>query len=94
MEIPKLKKKIADFLVKEEGSVSKEKLLRGSMIIGGIGMLSTFALAGKHHNNTHVNHSSSLDSNVIAKYDPSSASTIGTHAHHANHGSHNSHSSY
>ena len=85
---PKLSKQISSFLSQEDGSVSKSKLLKGSLLIGSIAILSATVSGG------HTSHNNSIKSSLTSSYDPNSASITGQHAHHANHGSHSSHSSY
>lgn len=43
--LPKLKKKIMSFLMDEKGTISKEKLLKGAIVLSGIGLLAKKAKA-------------------------------------------------
>ena len=90
IKIPKISKKLNSFLTKEDGSVSKKKLLKGSLIVGSIAILASNAFA----RGGHSSHNNSLKSTITNSYNPSEGSLTGTHAHHANHASHSSHSSY
>ena len=38
--LPKLKKKIISFLMDEKGTISKDKLIKGAIMLSGIGLLS------------------------------------------------------
>lgn len=85
-KLPILKKKISSFLSQEDGFVSKEKLLKGSVIIGSIAILASSIFAAQEP--THASHHSSVESNLGVNYDTVSNTLIGTHSHHANHASH------
>ncbi|MGM5484227.1 MAG: hypothetical protein ACQER9_04915 [Nanobdellota archaeon] len=85
-EIPKIKKKIKAFLTKEDGKISKEKLLNSAIAIGGVAVMAASVSAG------HSSHTSSAYSDVSAQTTEDSQMISGTHAHHSNHSS--NHSSY
>jgi len=88
--IPKIKKKISSFLIKEDGKITKEKLLKTGIILGGIALVSAKFAAANHRNsyNTHTNDA------LNAQYDSETNIITATHNHHTNHSSHNSHGSH
>lgn len=95
MDLPKINKKITDFFVGEEGSISKDKLIKTGILIGTIAV-SSGIVAATHTNEcgatatsvaNHANHANSI---TLAKQ--SDASVKGTHCNGVN--DHSSHSSY
>jgi hypothetical protein len=85
IKIPKLKKKISSFLTKEEGKISKEKLIKAGILLGAAALVSVNEVEAGHSNTPHNNN---LNLNYVKP------SAIGTHIHAAAHSSHSSHSSY
>ena len=80
IKIPKLKKKISAFLTKEDGRISKEKLIKTGVLLSAVAIASLNAVeAGWTHTNT-----------LSLTYDGSQTVTGG----HDNHSSHSSHSSH
>lgn len=88
-EIPKLQKKISAFLVKEEGKISKEKILKAGILLGAVALASVKTAnascppAPPTNGEDHCN-------NLGITYN--SGTATGTHEH--EHGSHSSHSSH
>lgn len=69
---PTIKKILKDFVKDEEGIISKEKLLKAGLAIGGLIALSQMVGAGHMHNKTEM----------FVRYDPI---TDEAHAEHSNH---------
>lgn len=79
---PKIKKKIASFLLSEEGKISKQSMLSiGSFLSAGV---IGAAVAAKDTHAAHTN-------NIEIDYHGDAAAA--EHAHHSSHSSHASHSS-
>ncbi len=85
VELPKIKKKISSFLTKEDGKISKEKLIKAGILLGAAALVSIKGAEAGHSNTPHNN---VLNLNYVKP------SAIGTHNHAAAHSSHSSHSSY
>ncbi|MDP6547373.1 MAG: hypothetical protein QF917_00220 [Candidatus Woesearchaeota archaeon] len=83
IKIPKLKKKISSFLTKEEGKISKEKLIKAGILLGAAALVSV----------NEVEATFTPHKNVLT-LDYAKPSAIGAHSHAPSHSSHSSHSSY
>lgn len=82
--LPQLKKNIKDFLLSEEGKISKKDIAKVGLSLAAIGLMIVPEAAAQHTNcltpgpgGGHTSHSSHA-----------------SHASHASHGSHGSHSSH
>ncbi|MCF7861557.1 hypothetical protein K9M79_04905 [Candidatus Woesearchaeota archaeon] len=97
-EIPKIGKKISAFLRREEGKISKDKLMKVGILITGTSIICATSVIADHTNGpgtvaTHTN-------DISASY--SAGTGIASHSHdvhsshssHGNHGSHGSHNSW
>lgn len=83
--IPKLKKKMSNYLLSEEGKISKQSLLAMGTFLGG-------AAIGLSLSAEEISAGTSHGNDLSISYDSEVA--YSTHAHHASHSSHSSHSSY
>ena len=52
---PKIKKKLSDFISKEEGKISKEKLVKTGVIVSAIALASIKTIEAGTHNGCPVN---------------------------------------
>ncbi len=84
LKLPELKKKIASFLTKEDGKITKEGILKTGLVLAAV------ALTSLKTANAGSVHSSSLSMN----FDANSKSAVGTHGSHTSHTSHSSHGSH
>lgn len=92
-KLPQIKKKITSFLKKEEGSISKAKLLKGALLLGTIGIIAESASAVKIEQTEdafYVLQSGgsgrwrSKGSILKTSFDPATGTITATHSHHAN----------
>lgn len=77
-QIPKLKKKINAFLTKEDGRISKDKLIKTGVLLGAVALASGLAVQDASAGTTHGN-------SLGVSY--SGGTATGTHGHHASHSS-------
>jgi len=73
MEIPKLKKKISNFLTKEDGKITKEHLIKTGII------LTTLSLATQSSDADGTSHVNNM------RIDNADGEATGTHSHHVSH---------
>ena len=99
-KLPVIKKKVSAFLTREDGRISKDKLLKTGIILSAIaiGTLKTVkADCPINTNNDHTDHCNGLRisyDNTVSSSAPGGTVT-GTHNHaHGSHGSHSSHGSH
>src|SRR3989338_188187 len=88
-----IKKKLKSFLLKEDGQISKETILRTAVVTSSIALGATMAadqVAAGH--NSHGNHGSNAHVNSINLNTAPVTTAAGSHAH-TPHSSHASHSS-
>ena len=95
MNLPKINKKVTDFFVGEEGSISKDKLIKTGIVIGTIA-ISSGIVAAVHTNDNcatpatdPANHNNDLHSNSIS-LTKNTNQVAGTHCNGKTHGSHSS----
>ena len=84
VNIPKIKKKINAFLIGEEGKISKESLLKTSMVVTALALGSAIA-------SSNTSAAANLHTNNLAMKSYGSTAFKGVHSHHASHASHGSH---
>ncbi|PLW80696.1 hypothetical protein C0585_01250 [Candidatus Woesearchaeota archaeon] len=75
MKIPKLKKKITNFLIKEDGKITKEHLIKTGII------LTTLSLATQSSDADGTTHQNSMQIHNDGD------GATGTHSHHVSHSS-------
>lgn len=88
--LPQLKKKVSSFLTKEDGKISKEKLIKTGVIIGALAVASATVAAGHSSRpafNTHTNQMS-----ISGETTPGTAT--GIHSHNIQTTPHSSHSQH
>lgn len=79
IKIPKLKKKISSFLTKEDGKISKEKLIKTGVLLSAIAIASLKSVEAQYQ---HTNE-------LSLSY--SGTTVTGGHSNHSQHSSHGSH---
>ncbi len=94
VDIPKIKRKIIDFLSKEDGKISKDALLKAGLLAGATIFASAMAGAQTAHSNTLNAPSYSSPTASVSHSHHASHSSHGSHGSHSSHGSHGSHSSH
>ena len=59
IKIPKLKKKVSSFLTKEDGKISKEKLIKAGVLLSAVAIASLKSVEADyvHKNNLTLSHS-------------------------------------
>jgi len=85
---PKLKRKASDFLLSEEGKVSKERLLKLSAVIGAASLAS-----GIFSDSVNADCTSHSNSVTLDRTYGGGGEWTATHSHHGSHSSHSSHGS-
>ena len=100
MDIPKINKKVTDFFIGEEGSISKDKLIKTGIIIAGVA-ISAGITSATHTNEcgkTQTSDNTVIHANSITLTKDLNNAAVGTHCNgtnsHSSHGSHGSHSSH
>ena len=88
--LPQIKKEIKDFLMDEEGKISKKDIAKLGVSLAVLGFMLQPEMALAQHDNQYTGHLSSFAS--VGHL--STAHHTNTHANHANHSNHSSHSSY
>ena len=94
-KIPKIKKKLSGFMLKEDGKISKQSMLSlGSFMSAAVigGTLASKEAAAEHTNNIGVSYVGETATGTHQHH--SSHGSHGSHSSHSSHGSHNSHSSH
>ncbi len=84
--LPQIKKEIKDFLMDEEGKISKKDIAKLGVSLAVLGFMLQPEIALAQHTNTYGSHMSSF---AAAGHFSTSVHT-NTHANHSNHGSHGS----
>jgi len=87
--LPQIKKEIKDFLMDEEGKISKKDIAKLGVSLAILGFMLQPEIALAQHTNTCTGHISSFAANGHL----STCVHTNTHANHSNHGSHGSHGS-
>lgn len=95
--LPKIKKKITSFLRKEDGKISKEKLMKAGILITIVSVANlknANAACSTSHSNWCPPHGNTGSHCNELGLSYSAATATGTHSHHGNHCSHSSHASH
>lgn len=97
--LPQVKKDISDFLLNEEGKITKKSIAKLGMSLAILAMALEPQGALAQHSNTHSSHSSHSNSFFSSgtgghqSSTPHSSAHTNAHANHSNHGNHSAHSS-
>ena len=81
---PVIKKQLKDFLMDEEGKITKKDIAKLGVSLAVLGMMMQPSLANAQYTNTITGHNSSIDPTGHS----SSATHTNSHANHSNHGNH------
>ena len=84
--LPQIKKEIKDFLMDEEGRISKKDIAKLGVSLAVLGFMLQPEIALAAHNNTYGAHISSF----AAAGHISTSNHTNTHTNHSNHGNHSS----
>ena len=83
---PVIKKQLKDFMMDEEGKITKKDIAKLGVSLAVLGMMMQPGLVNAQYTNILTGHASSIDSTGHS----SSATHTNTHANHSNHGNHSS----
>ncbi|MCF7861559.1 hypothetical protein K9M79_04915 [Candidatus Woesearchaeota archaeon] len=98
-EIPKIGKKISAFLRREEGKISRDKLMKVGILVAGTSVICASSVLASHSNGaglqyTHTNSDTCIGQNDGVLEATHNHDVHGSHSSHGNHGSHGSHNSW
>ncbi len=88
--LPQIKKEIKDFLMDEEGRISKKDIAKLGLSLAVLGFMLQPEISLAQHHNNYTSHISSF----AATGHLSTSKHQNTHYNHSNHGNHSNHSSH